>query len=85
MKNNLHRGETETVGALLIAIAFSRLSNAGLNFPQENLSTEPEITLYGLLESAQDDAYPYDNALLNSLHGFCCALELSNKNKSGRD
>lgn len=74
---DLRRGETHTVGALLIAIASTRLSSAGLDFPKENLEKEPELTLYAQLEETRKDAYPYYNALLNSLSSFCNALELS--------
>ncbi|MEL6604637.1 MAG: hypothetical protein AAFP20_15585 [Cyanobacteria bacterium J06614_10] len=73
---DLARGETRTVSALLIAIASTRLANAGLKFPTEGLTPEPELTLYAQLENTRDDAYPYYNALLDSLNSFCNALEL---------
>ncbi|MEM9220212.1 MAG: hypothetical protein AAGD25_38535 [Cyanobacteria bacterium P01_F01_bin.150] len=73
---DLHNGRSETVGALLIAIASIRLSEAGLDFPKNCLISEPELTLYGRLQNEQDDAYAYYNALLNSLNSFCSALEL---------
>ncbi len=73
---DLHHGKTNTVGSLLVAIAATRLTEAGLNVPKEHLAPEPELTLYGYLQDEQDDAYPYYNALLNSLNSFCNALEL---------
>lgn len=72
---DLARGESHTVGALLIAIASTRLANAGLEFPTDCLASEPELTLYAQLEDIRDDAYPYYNALLDSLNSFCNALE----------
>lgn len=72
---DLARGETHTIGALLIAIASTRLTNAGLQFPTKHLAPEPELTLYAHLENTRDDAYPYYNALLDSLNSFCNALE----------
>ena len=91
---DLRRGQTDTVGALLIAIlrrrgfanAFTRLTNAGLAIPKTNLTPEPELTLYAQLENERDDAYPYYddaypyyNALLDSLSSFCNALELKSQ------
>ncbi|MEL6353547.1 MAG: hypothetical protein AAFR58_17625 [Cyanobacteria bacterium J06627_28] len=73
--DDLRIGKTHTVGALLIAIASIRLSNAGLTFPKSHLALEPELTLYRQLEQERDDAYAYYNALLNSLNSFCNALE----------
>lgn len=84
---DLRRGQTDTVGALLIAIlrrrgfanAFTRLTNAGLVIPKANLTPDPELTLYAQLENERDDAYPYYNALLDSLNSFCNALELKSR------
>ncbi len=49
--DDLYKGETGTVGALLIAmakpskgIASMRLTAAGLDFPKAHLATEPELT-----------------------------------------
>ena len=75
---DLHNGKSDTVGALLIAIASTRLTEAGLHFPKNHLMPEPELTLYDRLQNERDDAYPYYNALLNSLNSFCNALELVN-------
>ncbi|MEO1394944.1 MAG: hypothetical protein AAFV90_18730 [Cyanobacteria bacterium J06634_5] len=75
---DLHSGKTDTVGALLITIASNRLSAAGLDVPKNNLVLEPEMTLYAHLQSTREDAYPYYNALLDSLNSFCNALERSN-------
>ncbi|MEL6468573.1 MAG: hypothetical protein AAFQ74_02515 [Cyanobacteria bacterium J06623_4] len=76
---DLATGETRTVGALLIVIASTRLANAGLKFPTKGLTPEPELTLYSQLENTRDDAYPYYNALLDSLNSFCNALERCQK------
>ncbi|MBE9136156.1 hypothetical protein IQ254_02890 [Nodosilinea sp. LEGE 07088] len=75
---DFHNGNFETIGALLIAIASTRLIEAGLNFPASHLISEPELTLYNHLQNERDDAYPYYNALLSSLNSFCNALELAN-------
>jgi hypothetical protein len=77
--SDLHRGESNTIGALLVAIAATRLTEAGLDIPNNHLALEPELTLYTRLQQEQDDAYPYYNALLNRLNSFCNALELSYK------
>ncbi|MEO0757852.1 MAG: hypothetical protein AAFY78_13380 [Cyanobacteria bacterium J06648_16] len=74
---DLHSGKSKTVGALLIAIASIRLTEAGLYFPKSHLMPEPELTLYDRLQNERDDAYPYYNALLSSLNSFCNALELT--------
>ena len=75
---DLQNGNSETVGALLIAIASTRLTEAGLNFSTSQLISEPELALYDHLQNQRDDAYPYYNALLSSLNSFCNALELAN-------
>ena len=74
---DLHNGKSETVGALLIAIASTRLIEAGLTFSTSHLMLEPELELYDRLQDERDDAYPYYNALLSSLNSFCNALELA--------
>ncbi|MFN6539725.1 MAG: hypothetical protein RM021_025715 [Nostoc sp. EkiNYC01] len=79
--NDLHNGETYTVGSLLVAIAAERLTEAGLDIPKDHLAPEPELALYARLQNERDDAYLYYNALLNSLNSFCNALELSYKYK----
>ncbi len=40
---DLHNGECNTIGALLVAIAATRLTKAGLNIPKDRLNPEPEI------------------------------------------
>ena len=79
--DDLRKGQNQTIGSLLIAMATTRLSVAGLDFPLDNLAPEPELTLYALLQDERDDAYPYYNALLSRLISFCNALELINKGK----
>ena len=76
--DDIHSGKTNTIGALLIAIAATRLIAAGLDFPKDGLATDPEMALYARLQSEREDAYPYYNALLNRLNSFCNALELIN-------
>jgi hypothetical protein len=73
---DLHSGESSTIGALLVAIAATRLTEAGLDIPKDHLALEPELTLYAYLQDEREDAYPYYNALLNRLNSFCDALEL---------
>ncbi|MDZ8257608.1 hypothetical protein [Nostoc sp. ChiQUE01b] len=79
--SDLHNGECNTIGALLVAIAATRLTEAGLDIPKDRLVPEPELTLYDRLQDERDDAYLYYNALLNLLNSFCNALELSYKYK----
>lgn len=74
---DLQNGNSETIGALLISIASTRLTEAGLNFSKSHLIPEPELTLYDRLQNERDDAYTYYNAVLSSLDSFCNALELS--------
>jgi hypothetical protein len=74
---DLRHGRNNTIGSLLIAIASTRLTEAGLDIPQPDLMlSEPELALYEHLENERDDAYSYYNALLDSLNSFCTALEL---------
>jgi hypothetical protein len=75
--SDLHSGDRNTIGALLIAIAATRLTAAGLDIQNYHLAPEPELTLYALLQKEREDAYPHYNALLNRLNSFCNALELS--------
>ncbi len=35
---DLHRGESNTIGALLVAIAATRLTEAGLDFPKNSVN-----------------------------------------------
>ena len=79
--NDLRNGESNTIGALLIAIASTRLTEADLDIPKDHLAPEPELTLYANLQDKREDAYSYYNALLNQLNSFCNALELSYKYK----
>jgi len=78
---DLENGESNTIGALLIAIAATRLTEAGLDIQKYYLASEPELTLYARLQDERQDAYPYYNALLNRLNSFCSALELNYKRK----
>jgi hypothetical protein len=80
--DDLHNGKTDTIGSLLVAIAATRLTEAGLDILSYRLAPEPELTLYARLQDERDDAYPYYNALLGSLNSFCNALELSYKYKT---
>jgi hypothetical protein len=76
---DLRNGRMDTAGALLVAIAATRLTKAGLNVPKAHLAPEPELALYARLQDEREDAYTYYNALLNRLNSFCNALELNNK------
>jgi hypothetical protein len=76
---DLHHGRNSTVGALLITIAATRLSEAGLVFPRDQMTPDPELTLYAKLQNEREDAYSYYNALLNSLNSFCNTLEQSSR------
>jgi hypothetical protein len=76
---DLQHGRNNTIGSLLISIASTRLTAAGLDIPQVSLALEPELALYDRLQIDRDDAYSYYNALLNSLNSFCAALELKSK------
>jgi hypothetical protein len=76
---DLYEGRNNTIGSLLISIASIRLTAAGLDIPQVSLVLEPELALYNHLQIDREDAYPYYNALLNSLNSFCAALELKSK------
>jgi hypothetical protein len=80
--DDLHHGKTNTVGSLLVAIAATRLAEAGLDFPKDHLAAEPELTLYARIQDERDDAYLYYNALLNRLNSFCNALEIGYKSIS---
>jgi len=82
--SDLRSGESKTIGALLAAIASTRLTEAGLDIPKNHLAPEPELTLYALLQDEREDAYIYYNALLNQLNSFCNALELSYKYKPAK-
>ncbi|NER19835.1 MAG: hypothetical protein F6J86_11805 [Symploca sp. SIO1B1] len=77
--DDLHNGKTDTIGALLVTIASTRLTKAGLDIPKEHLVAQPELLLYDQLQSQRDDAYAYYNALLNSLSSFCNAIELNTR------
>jgi hypothetical protein len=79
--SNLQNGDSNTIGALLIAIAATRLTEAGLDIQKYDLASEPEMTLYAHLQDEREDAYPYYNALLNRLNSFCNALELNYKHQ----
>jgi hypothetical protein len=43
--DDLSKGKTNTVESLLIAIAATRLTAAGLDIPKIELAPEPELTL----------------------------------------
>ena len=40
--DDLHHGKTNTVGSLLVAIAATRLAEAGLDVPLDRLAAEPQ-------------------------------------------
>lgn len=82
--DDLHQGQTNTIGALLVAIAATRLAEAGLAVPRTPLAAEPELTLYARLQNEREDAYYHYNALLSRLNSFCNALELRYQSKSNQ-
>ena len=43
--SDLQSGELNTIGALLVAIAATRLTEAGLDIQKYHLAPEPELTL----------------------------------------
>jgi hypothetical protein len=83
--SDLHSGKSNTIGALLVAIAATRLTKAGLDIQKCYLASEPELTLYARLQEEREDAYPYYNALLNRLNSFCNALELIYKHQRSNE
>ena len=48
---DLRSGKTNTVGALLVTIAATRLIAAGLDFSRDRLNPEPELALYARLQA----------------------------------
>jgi hypothetical protein len=82
---DLRNGNNNTIGALLITIASQRLTAAGLEFPTDNLTKDPELTLYNYLHTQRSDPYPYYNALLASLNSFCNALDLSRRQQQSSE
>jgi len=73
--SDLRNGKSNTIGALLVAIAATRLTEAGLDIQKHHLSPEPELNLYACLQDEREDAYPYYNALLKRLKPSNTALE----------
>ncbi|MGH7651000.1 MAG: hypothetical protein ACREMS_04070 [Gemmatimonadaceae bacterium] len=66
----------QTVPALLIEVARTRLTRAGLLRPSEQASrVDAELVLYRLLRTQKGDAYTRYNALLRELVSFENALE----------
>jgi hypothetical protein len=73
--SQLFSRESQSIEALLVEIAPTRLSQAGLAVSREHLAKNPEFALYDRLQAEQEDAYGYYNALLKRLDSFCNALE----------
>lgn len=71
---DLHNGNSDTVGALLVAIASMRLSEAGLDFPRTDLMPEPELALYDHLRRERDDAYHFTTLCWVALTAFVMPL-----------
>ncbi|MGH9412768.1 MAG: hypothetical protein ACRD0Y_03420 [Terriglobales bacterium] len=63
-----------TPGALLVAMAETRLRRAGLLHAPSWGWAEPEMTLYELLRQEGRDAYSRYNALRRELDSFLAAL-----------
>lgn len=68
---------TESIAALLVAIAAPRLTRLGVDVPKGALvKGEPELALYRMLcEQSEPDPYSSYNALLRRLVSFEQALE----------
>ena len=66
-----------TVPSCLVAVAWTRLSRAGLVFarPSGSSPDEPELQLYHLLRQERGDAYSRYNALLRELASFEQSLD----------
>lgn len=65
----------ESISALLLAIASSRLTDAGLRLPARRIP-DPELRLYRLLRTFHgDDAHSQYNAHLRRLSSLCHAIE----------
>lgn len=65
----------ESISSLLLAIAASRLTEAGLPIPPARIA-EPELRLYRLLRALHgDDAHSQYNAHLRRLTSLCQAME----------
>lgn len=64
-----------TIAALLVSVARTRLSRAGLLRRVEIARDEPELELYRLLRREGGDAYSRYNALIRELTSFGQALE----------
>jgi len=56
--SDLQSVESNTIGALLIAIAALGLTEAGLDIQKYHLASEPELSLYARLQEERQDAYP---------------------------
>lgn len=80
------RSGKRTAAACLIAIARSRLAEAGLVAPEDgSLISEPELQLYRLLRAENDgsDAYSRYGALTRELGSFAQALEKRSLRRRG--
>ena len=69
------RAGRESIAALLVAVGAPRLSNLGIELP-DNLPENPEHRLYALLEEdGSDSAHSRYNALIRRLVSFERAAE----------
>lgn len=69
-------GPEVTVEALLVAIASCRLGDLGLPIPSQNLlPRDPEIALYDLLCTLEEDPFFSYRALLDGLDSFVSSFE----------
>lgn len=73
---DLQHGKMQTIPALLVSIAATRLRNLGLDVPQDQmLEKDPELKLYQILIEQEEDPYNRYNSLIQRLISFSFALE----------
>ncbi len=76
--DSIRRGEHHSVSALLVSMATTRLTRAGLQIPRFPHSGSAHLELYALLSQQFPDAHFRYNANLQRLDKFCRAVERLN-------
>ncbi len=64
----------DTEAAMLVAMAAPRLRAVGVDVP-ESAITDPSHCLYAMINSTEDKAHSYYNALVGRIVSFARALE----------
>ena len=64
----------ETEAAMLVAMAAPRLRAVGVDVPETTI-TDPSHCLYGMIDSTEDKAHSYYNALIGRMVSFARTLE----------